>query len=65
MIIKIGQEQKNIKSVTVDQLIDELGVKRDNIAVVRNGIIIKKKDWVSEKLCENDRIDIFSPVSGG
>lgn len=65
MIIKIGQIEKTINSVTIEQLLDEIGVKKDNIAVVRNGKIIKKKEWAEETLCENDSIDIFSPVSGG
>lgn len=65
MLIKIGQIEKIISSRTIEQLLDEIGVKKDNIAVVRNGKIIKKKEWTMEILCENDSIDIFSPVSGG
>lgn len=65
MIIKISQTEKNVKSLTIEQLLDEIGIKKDNIAVVKNGTIIKKKDWVLEMLNENDNIDVFSLVSGG
>lgn len=65
MLIKIGHIEKSINSGTIEQLLDEIGVKKDNIAVVRNGKIIQKKEWAVEALCENDSIDIFSPVSGG
>lgn len=65
MIIKISQTEKNVKSLTIEQLLDEIGIKKDNIAVVKNGTIIKKKDWALEMLNENDNIDVFSLVSGG
>lgn len=65
MKIMIGDAGKVVCSETVDQLLDEMEIKKDNIAVVKNGKIIRRKDWALERINENDCIDIFSPVSGG
>jgi thiamine biosynthesis protein ThiS len=64
-MVKIAGTQKNVKAQTVSALLTELGIDTESIAVVKNGVIISKKIWVSEKITDSDEIDFFSPVGGG
>ncbi len=54
-----------LKAENVGQMIIELKIDEDFIAVVKNGKIVPKSKWESEKIAESDIIEIFSPVSGG
>lgn len=65
MIILIGGKAKEIRSENISQLLNELAVEINNIAVVKNGMIVPKSEWNREMVCENDSIDFFSPVNGG
>jgi thiamine biosynthesis protein ThiS len=65
VIILIGGKTKEIRSINISQLLNELNIAPYNIAVVRNGMIVPKSQWDLEMINENDSIDFFSPVSGG
>jgi len=50
---------------TVDELVDEQKINRMFLAIMVNNKIIAKSDWDKTALCDNDKIDIYSPVGGG
>ena len=40
-------------------------IKAKKIAVALNYNLVKKSKWEKTKICENDRIEIVVPFSGG
>lgn len=64
-MVKISGENKKVEAQTIAQLINELGIKAENIAVVKNGSIVSRRTWDLEKIVDSDEIDFFSPVGGG
>lgn len=65
MLISISGNPREIEAENILQLLEYLKISGGNTAVVKNGMIIPKNEWASEKIKENDTIDLFSPVSGG
>ena len=47
------------------ELVEELGLKSDRIAVERNGAIAPRTGWAKVGLGEGDRIEIVHFVGGG
>ncbi|MGI6393745.1 MAG: sulfur carrier protein ThiS [bacterium] len=64
-MIKVSGKEVELKSSTVSELIIQLGIETPNIAVVKNGVVIKRALWETEPVKKGDSIEIFSPVSGG
>lgn len=52
-------------SATLDQLIAELGLKNDRVAVERNGEIVPRTQWSETALSESDRLEVVHFVGGG
>ena len=50
---------------TLDQLIAELGLKGDRIAVEHNGDIAPRSLWGETALKEGDRLEVVHFVGGG
>lgn len=53
------------ESATVADLITELGLKSDRIAVEHNGEIVPRTTWQQAALTEGDKIEIVHFVGGG
>ena len=49
----------------VRDLIAELGLKGDRLAIEQNGNIIPRTDWATTTLTEGDRLEIVHFVGGG
>ncbi|HSW61004.1 MAG TPA: sulfur carrier protein ThiS [bacterium] len=64
-MIKVSGREIELKSSTVSGLLNQLKIDTTNVAVVRNGAVIKRSVWETEPVCDGDSIEIFSPVSGG
>ena len=52
-------------SATLDQLIAELGLKGDRVAVEHNGEIVPRTRWSETPLKESDRLEVVHFVGGG
>lgn len=52
-------------SATLDQLVTELGLKTDRVAVEHNGEIVPRARWSQTALCERDRLEVVHFVGGG
>jgi sulfur carrier protein len=64
-MIKVNGQVLETAFSTLSELILFLKLDNENIALVKNGRIIKKQDWISEPVNDGDSIEVFSPVSGG
>jgi sulfur carrier protein len=51
--------------LTIDELLQRLGIDKNGIAVVVNGDIIRKVRFAEYKLKDGDRVDIITMVGGG
>jgi thiamine biosynthesis protein ThiS len=65
MNIRVNGEDRQTDSVTLKELLKELGIMRDRVAVEVNLKIIKKADHDKYQLSEGDVIEIVNFVGGG
>jgi sulfur carrier protein len=59
-----GQEQ-DLTSTTLAQLIEQLGMKQDRVAVELNRSIVPREQWPKTLLAEGDQLEIVHFVGGG
>ena len=52
-------------SLTVGRLLETRNYRTDRVAVEKNGEIVPKKNYPTEEILEEDRIEIVSFVGGG
>jgi len=66
MTIKVNGESKIMdKECTILELIDSLNIKVQMMAVAVNMDIVKKEEWQSYFLKEDDRVELLHFVGGG
>jgi sulfur carrier protein len=53
------------QSANVEQLVAELGLKGDRVAVERNGDIVPRSSWTETVLSDGDRLEVVHFVGGG
>lgn len=61
----VNGEQKNIVSSTIKELLLELKIEDKVMAAAVNMNVVKKDDWESFILNENDRVEFLQFVGGG
>jgi sulfur carrier protein len=49
----------------LQDLIAELGLKGDRVAIEHNGNIVPRGEWAGTRLAEGDRLEIVHFVGGG
>jgi sulfur carrier protein len=49
----------------LQDLIAELGLKGDRVAIEHNGNIVSRAEWADARLAEGDRLEIVHFVGGG
>lgn len=65
MKIRINGEEKQVKSDTLDDLLDELGHERGSVATAVNQEFVPRAMRKHYALTDNDSVDIIAPMSGG
>ena len=50
---------------SLDQLVAELGLKEDRVAVEHNGVIVSRTNWPETLLSTGDRLEVVHFVGGG
>jgi thiamine biosynthesis protein ThiS len=66
MKLEINGEMRFVKaSATVRELLENLDIKPDRVAVELNRRIVKRQDWDRAALQELDKIEIVQFVGGG
>ena len=53
------------ESANVEQLVGELGLKGDRVAVEHNGEIVARSNWSGTALSSGDRLEVVHFVGGG
>ena len=51
--------------ITVDELVQLLNLQSQNIAIAVNEKVIRKSEWITANIKNNDRVDIVKAVGGG
>jgi thiamine biosynthesis protein ThiS len=65
MNLKVNGEDRRTEKQTLNELLEELGIMPDQVAVEVNLKIIKKADHYKYQLSEGDFIEIVNFVGGG
>ncbi|HYM08943.1 MAG TPA: sulfur carrier protein ThiS [Terriglobales bacterium] len=65
MKITINGQEQSSDPITLAQLIEQLGMKQDRVAVELNRNIIRREKWPETNLAEGDRLEIVHFVGGG
>lgn len=65
MLIKVNGKQYTTEKETISQLLEELGIMPERVAVEVNMRIIKKTDFQSFPLSDGDVLEIVNFVGGG
>jgi len=60
-----GKEQACADVLTLAQLIEQLGMKGDRVAVELNHEIVSRPQWAETSLKDGDRLEIVHFVGGG
>ena len=60
-----GKEQTFDDSLNLAQLVEQLGMKGDRVAVELNREIVSRAQWPETKLSDGDRLEIVHFVGGG
>jgi sulfur carrier protein len=61
-----GEEREFIADrLTLDALVEELGIKSDRVAIELNSDIVGRERWPATQLNEGDRLEIVHFVGGG
>jgi sulfur carrier protein len=60
-----GKEQSFGESLTLAQLIEQLGMKGDRVAAEVNREIVSRAQWADTSLQDGDRLEIVHFVGGG
>jgi sulfur carrier protein len=64
--LEINGESRVVRPVeNVTQLLQELGLPRDRIAVEINRRILRRSDWDGTVVQDHDRVEIVQFVGGG
>ena len=60
-----GEEQHMDGPVTLQGLVEQLGMKPDRVAVELNRVIVSRDQWPVTPLKDSDRLEIVHFVGGG
>jgi len=60
-----GEEKSFADSLSLSQLIEQLGMKGDRVAVELNREIVSRPQWTATSLKDGDRLEIVHFVGGG
>ncbi|MBS3135719.1 sulfur carrier protein ThiS [Candidatus Woesearchaeota archaeon] len=65
MILKVNGSEVNLGVRNIPGLLKHYGIKKGSVVIEINGIIIKKEEYASFALKENDSIEIITIAGGG
>ena len=65
MKIRLNGMEREVRAATIAEMIAELQLPTERIAVERNRQIVKKADWPAAALQENDQVEVVHFVGGG
>lgn len=64
--IQVNGERKEVSSdLSVQELLDELGLQADRVAIEIDRKLVSRRDWLSTKVRRGAEIEIVQFVGGG
>lgn len=64
-IILNGEKRTLARCFSFEELVRDLGLKSEQIAIEVNGQIVSRKRWSQETIGQGDRVEIVHFVGGG
>lgn len=66
MLIKVNGEPREVKeNISLPELVASLGLKAEQLAIELNQKVVRRPQWASTTLQEDDRVEIVHFVGGG
>ncbi|MDD2382764.1 MAG: sulfur carrier protein ThiS [Sulfurospirillaceae bacterium] len=65
MHLVVNGEPKNCQAQTIKELLEEIGIEEKVMAAAVNMNVVKKDNWATFLLNENDRVEFLQFVGGG
>ena len=66
MLIQVnGEERETPDGIMLDELIRQLALAPERLAVERNGEVVRRAEWTRIALANRDKIEIVHFVGGG
>ena len=65
MKITINGQEQSFLPITLAQLVEQLGMKQDRVAIELNRNIVPRTQWAETHLSEGDHLEIVHFVGGG
>ena len=65
MKLTINGQEQDFGPITLAQLVEQLGMKQDRVAVELNRNIVPRDQWAETHLSEGDQLEIVHFVGGG
>ncbi len=63
--VVLNGQLREFEAATLSELVAELGLKADRVAVERNGAIVTRADWADVHLAAGDKLELVHFVGGG
>jgi thiamine biosynthesis protein ThiS len=60
-----GEPREIVRAQNVAELVEELELPAPAILVEHNGLALRRDEWPSRPLAENDRVELVRIVAGG
>jgi sulfur carrier protein len=64
-VVVNGEEREVGAGTTVAELIHALGLRKERVAVERNGRLVRREEHGAVQLAEGDRVEVVTLVGGG
>jgi len=65
MTLTINGEDRDFTAANLAELVEQLGMKQDRVAVELNRDIVPRDRWAETTLTQGDRLEIVHFVGGG
>ena len=65
MRIFVNGEATDCENGTIEKLVQRHGLSLEATLVEHNGSALRRREWATQKLEENDRIEILRVAAGG
>jgi len=60
-----GRPRETAGEATLASLLEEAGIRAENVAVAVNNSVVPRSRIPSTRLCEGDRIEVITAAGGG
>ena len=60
-----GEARELVEGMTVSDLLGTLSLAEERIAIELNKTVLRRRDWASTRLTEDDRVEVVHFVGGG